>query len=325
MLADLIAALVRANLFTGLVVLVILALRIPARRYLGPHTAYVLWLAAPLAFISCLIPGAEAETDAAAAAAAAAASGPIFRALPPTVPLSAVAAVWLVGVTISVGLVVLGQLRFLARARAGQAGPAVVGVICPRCVTPGDFRDTFTEPERALIRAHERAHIDRNDPKVNAAITAAQALCWFNPLVHVAAYYARLDQEFACDATVMSGRSRQRRLYAQTMLKTQMAAAHVPLGCHWIAAPHPLETRIALLKAPAVGDIRRLTGAWIAAGAAMVSAYATWAAQPASPPRPHFVQAIYTLPAAPMRAGWVVIRLTPDQLAALPQPKASAK
>lgn len=325
MLADVFTALVRANLFTGLVILTILALRIPTRRYLGPHAAYLLWLAAPLAFISCLIPGAEAETAAAAAAAAAAASGPIIRALPPAVPLSAVAVVWLVGMGVAVGLAVLGQLRFLARARAGQAGPAVVGVICPRYVTPGDFAETFTEAERALIRAHERAHIDRNDPKVNAAITAAQILCWFNPLVHIAGYYARLDQEFACDATVMSGRSRQRRLYAQTMLKTQMVSQPLPLGCHWIAAPHPLETRIALLKQPAVGDIRRLTGGWIAAGLALAWGYAAWAAQPATPPRPHFVQTIYTLPAAPMRAGWVMIRMSPEQLAALPQPKTTAK
>jgi beta-lactamase regulating signal transducer with metallopeptidase domain len=325
MLADLIAGFVRANAFAGLTILLILALRVPTRRYLGPHTAYILWLAAPLAFISCLIPGAEAETADAAAAATAAAIGPITRALPAAAPLSAVVLFWLAGVALAVGLVVLGQLRFLARARAGQAGPAVVGVICPRYVTPSDFADTFTDPERALIRAHERAHIDRNDPKVNAAITAAQAICWFNPLVHVAAYYARLDQELACDATVMSGRSRQRRLYAQTMLKTQMASAHVPLGCHWIAAPHPLETRIALLKAPAVGDIRRLTGAWVAAGLAVAWSYAAWVTQPPSPPRPHFVQEVFNLPAAPMRAGWVMIRLSSEQLAALPQPRTSAK
>lgn len=325
MLADILTALVRANLLAGVAILAILALRVPVRRYLGPHAAYLLWLAAPLVFISCLLPGAEAETEAAAAAAAAAASGPIIRALPASIPLSAVAAVWLIGLAVATGLVVLGQLRFLARARAGRAGPAVVGVICPRYITPSDFADTFSAPERALIRAHERAHIDRDDPKVNAFITAAQALCWFNPLVHIGAYYARLDQEFACDATVMSGRSRQRRLYAQTMLKTQMASQPLPLGCHWIAAPHPLETRIALLKAPVVGDIRRLTGAWIAAGLALAWGYAAWAAQPVSPPRAHFVQTVYTLPAAPMRGGWVMIRLSPAQLAALPQPKASAK
>lgn len=320
MLVDILSGFVRANLFAGLTILAILALRIPARRYLGPHTAYILWLAAPLAFVSCLIPGAEAQTEAAAVGA-----GAIFRTLPASVPLPAVTLVWLAGIAIATGLVVVGQLRFLARARAGRAGPAVVGVICPRYVTPQDFADTFSAPERALIRAHERAHIDRDDPKVNAAITAAQALCWFNPLVHIAAYYARLDQELACDATVMSGRSRQRRLYAQTMLKTQMASQPLPLGCHWIAAPHPLETRIALLKQPAVGDIRRLGGAWVAAGLAMAWGYAAWAAQPVSPPRAHFVQAVYSRSPALERSGMVMIRLSPAELAALPQPRASAK
>lgn len=311
MLADLLSNIVRANLFAGLTILIVLALRIPARRFLGPHTAYVLWLAAPLAFLSCLVPGAEAETEAAAKAA----SGAILRALPETLPLPLLTTVWLVGIAAAVGLVVLGQLRFLARARAGQAGPAVVGVICPRYVTPSNFAETFSDAERALIRAHERAHIDRGDPKVNAFITAAQALCWFNPLVHVAAYYARLDQELACDATVMAGRSRQRRLYAQTMLKAQIAPAPLPLGCHWIAAPHPLETRIALLKQPAVDDARRMAGAWAAAILAVAWGYAAWSAQPASPPRPHFVQPIFTESATHLRPGIVMIRLTPGQVA----------
>ncbi len=315
MLTDLLTGFVRANLLVALTILIVLALRIPVRRLLGPHSAYLLWLAAPLAFISCLIPAAEAESEAAALAAAQAASGPILRALPSTVPLSALTAVWLAGVGLAVAFVVFGQLRFLARARAGQAGPAVVGVICPRYVTPSNFAETFNDAERALIRAHERAHIDRGDPKVNAAITAAQALCWFNPLVHVAAYYARLDQELACDATVMSGRSRQRRLYAETMLKAQIAPAPLPLGCHWIAAPHPLETRIAHLKQPAVGDVRRLAGAWATALLAVGWGYAAWSAQPASPPRPHFVQPIFTESGTHLRSGVVMIRLSPGQVA----------
>jgi beta-lactamase regulating signal transducer with metallopeptidase domain len=320
MLADITTAFVRANLFTGMAILVILALRIPTRRYLGPHAAYLLWLAAPLAFIASLIPGAEAET---AAAAAAAAARPIAGALPAAVPVAVLGAAWLGGATLAAGLVLFGQLRFLAHARAGRAGPAVVGVICPRYVTPSDFADTFSDAERALIRAHERAHIDRDDPKVNAFITAAQIICWFHPLIHVAAWYARLDQELACDATVMAGRSRQRRLYAQTMLKAQMTSTPLPLGCQWIAGVHPLETRIALLKAPAMGDFRRLAGGWIAGGMALAAGYAAWAAQPPIPPRPHFVQAIYTLPAAKERADWVMIRLSAEQLAALPQPKTS--
>ena len=99
------------------------------------------------------------------------------------------------------------------------------------------------------------------------------------------------------------------------MLKAQIAPATLPLGCHWIAAPHPLETRIANLKQPAVGDIRRLAGAWATALLAIGWGYAAWAAQPASPPRPHFVQTIFTESGTHLRSGVVMIRLSPSQVA----------
>lgn len=314
MIADLLTAFARANLFGGLAVLGVLALRLPARRRLGPHVAYALWLAAPLAFLATLIPGAEAET-------AAQAGRPLTAALPPAISDTTLAIVWLVGAVLAAALVILSQLRFLAHARAGRAGPAVVGVICPRLVTPRDFQDNFTPPERALIRAHERAHIERNDPKVNALVTAAQVLCWFNPLVHIGATVARLDQELACDATVMATRFRDRRLYAQTMLKTQLGGVALPLGCHWLAGAHPLETRIGLLKAPPVGYVRQTAGAWGALALAVATGYAAWAAQPPVAPRPHFVQSVYTLTPKQERAGLVMISMTREQVAALPQPR----
>ncbi|HEX5378989.1 MAG TPA: M56 family metallopeptidase [Phenylobacterium sp.] len=313
MMSDLFDSFVRANLFGGLAVAGVLALRLPARRFLGPHNAYALWLAVPLAFLASFLPGVEAETAAQAAA-------PLTAALPPAISTAELAAVWTAGAALAAAAVAIGQMRFLARARAGRAGPAVVGVICPRLVTPADFQDNFTAAERALIRAHERAHIDRNDPKVNAAVTAAQALCWFNPLAHVGAHFARLDQELACDATVMATRSRDRRLYAETMLKTQMASSPLPLGCHWLAGRHPLEVRIGLLKRPAVPHLRRLAGAWGAAGLALATGYAAWAAQPPAPPRPHFVQSLYTLDPAEPRTSVMMIRLSPEEAAALPRP-----
>ncbi len=313
MLADLVSAFVRANGFAGLAILLVLAIRIPARRFLGAQAAYALWLAAPLAFLASFVPGSEAPSAAEAAA-------PLTAALPAALPLAVLAMVWLGGVALAASLVVLGQLRFLARARSGLAGPAVVGVISPRLVTPANLRDTFTDAECALIRAHERAHIDRNDPRTNALIATAQVLCWFNPLVHLAAWYARLDQELACDATVMATRSRDRKLYAQTMLKTQLAAGPaLPLGCHWLAGAHPLETRIGHLKYPAVAPARQTAGAAAALTLALGAAYLAWASQPPTPPRAHFVQSIYTLPDTQPAA--VMISMTREQIAALPQPR----
>lgn len=304
-----------ANAQAGLAIAAVLILRRPVRTLFGAQTAYALWAVAPLVFAAGMVPAAEAERGTAMAAHAIA---PALRLHPPQI----LAWIWVSGLVMAAGLMVWGQLRFLARARRGQAGPAVVGVITPRLVTPADFQATYSEAERALIRAHERAHIDRDDPKANALVAFVQCLCWFNPLVHAAAYFVRLDQELACDATVMATRSRQRRLYAETMLKTQIGGAPLPLGCHWLAGAHPLEARIAALARPAVADGRQQAGGWGATAVVVLAAYGVWAAKPPAPPRVHFEQAVYDRTLAPLPGqGIVMIRLSAIEASALPQPR----
>ena len=88
-----------------------------------------------------------------------------------------------------------------------------------------------------MILAHENAHLRAGDARINAVAAAALCACWFNPLVHMAVYLMRLDQELACDAAVLDRFPRARRLYAEVLLKTQLAAQPLPFGCHWPAAP----------------------------------------------------------------------------------------
>lgn len=315
--SELFADFLWANAQAGLAILAVLILRRPVRSLFGAQTAYALWAVAPLVFAAGMVPAAEAE-GATAALMAARVIAPPLRLHPPEI----LAWIWVGGMVMAAGGLALGQMRFLARARRGQAGPAVVGVITPRLVTPADFQTTYSEAERALIRAHERAHIDRDDPKANALVAFAQCLCWFNPLVHVAAYFVRLDQELACDATVMATRSRQRRLYAETMLKTQLGGTPLPLGCHWLAGAHPLEVRIAVLARPALADGRQQAGAWGATAMVVLAAYGVWAAKPPAPPRVHFEQAVYDRTLAPLPGqGIVMIRLSAVEASALPQPR----
>ena len=278
-MTDLIADLLRANLAASLAIAFVFAIRLPARRMFGAEIAYRLWLVAPLAFAASLIPAAEAPTGT---------PGP---SLPLPVPLmqpgavSFTAEIWMAGALAILALMVFGQWRFLQRAKVGQAGPAVVGVIAPRVVTPADHETRFSPEERALVRAHERAHIDRGDPKTNAWVALFQGVNWFNPLVHIAAYHLRLDQELACDATVMARRPGDRRLYAQTMLKTQLAATPLPFGCYWPApSRHPLEARVAMLKQARPSQTKALAGFWIVLGLSAAAGVGAWAAQPPAPP-----------------------------------------
>jgi beta-lactamase regulating signal transducer with metallopeptidase domain len=136
----------------------------------------------------------------------------------------------------------------MAQVRVGRGGPAVVGLIWPRIVLPAD-EDGYSAEERELIRAHERAHVARRDPRAAALASLTQCVCWFNPVMHVAAYLLRLDQELACDAAVTLRRPWARALYARTLLKTQLGGSPLPFACAWRAwGQHPLELRIAQLK-----------------------------------------------------------------------------
>lgn len=64
-MTDLIAGLLRANVAASLAILLVFAIRLPARHLFGAEIAYRLWLVAPLAFGASLIPATEAPAGAA--------------------------------------------------------------------------------------------------------------------------------------------------------------------------------------------------------------------------------------------------------------------
>lgn len=234
--AGLVAGGLLLNLAAAGAVLAVAAARLPAQRFLGPAAAYGLWrLVAAATVVAGLGVFFLGDMDAPSAAARLAAAAPWLGWLAP---------LWAAG---AVGLALLfaaAQLRFARDAARGAAGPAVVGVIAPRIVLPAD--DRYSDHERELVRAHERAHIGRKDPRGAAWAALFQCLAWFNPAAHLAAWLMRLDQELACDAAVILRHPGARAAYGRALLKTQLAGRPLPLGCYW--GQHPLETRIAALK-----------------------------------------------------------------------------
>jgi beta-lactamase regulating signal transducer with metallopeptidase domain len=275
MLNDICAALLRANLLAGATVLAVIAVRLPARRLFGAEVAYWLWLVPVLVAAGALIPAGNVAAHAPAQAT-------VIGSLVAPAPGLLLAA-WAVGMAAAAGLLWQAQARFQRLARAGKVGPAVVGVIAPRIVMPADD-GRYTPEERALIRAHEREHIARRDPQARAWMAVLQCVAWFNPLAHIAAHLARLDQELACDAAVLRRHSRERGPYARALLKTQLAATPLPFGCYWPArGRHPLEVRVALLKAKP--RPLELAGAVLIGMAAVSAAAAAWATQPPKAPR----------------------------------------
>ncbi len=282
---EVLIVLVHFNLAAAAAILVVLAARSEVRQRFGAEVAYRLWIVVPIAALAALVPPAEATRIIPPG------DGPhfdpIWAATQSLVeaPAGKILSLWFAGAALAVAILALRQLRFLALARQGLAGPAVAGVLAPRVIMPADAEAQFTPEERTLIRAHERAHIDRGDPQTNGLIALAQCLFWFNPLVHLAAHTARLDQELACDAQVLAHRSGQRRRYAETLLKTQLGAVAAPLGCHWLAGPasHPLEQRIQALRQSTPDFQRQDRGAIALLCALAIAAFGAWRAQPFAP------------------------------------------
>jgi hypothetical protein len=134
---------------------------------------------------------------------------------------------------------------------------------------------------------------------------------WFNPAAHLLAHHLRIDQEFACDAQVVAAHPTARRSYAQAMLKAQLAARPLPMGCYWPAASaHPLAQRVRLLSDRAPSQGRRRLGVAVMAMLGVAGAWSAWAARPVET---RFVPIAATAP----HAGWTTASIAGDRSAAL--------
>jgi beta-lactamase regulating signal transducer with metallopeptidase domain len=281
-MAEMLAILLRMNLALAVAVAGVMVLRLPARRLFGARIAYGLWILPPLAALAMLVPARMVTVRLAATAMEAAEPALPSVATPAIAPFDVqplLVGLWLAGVVASLAWQTWRQVQFARAARAGRAGPAVVGLLRPRVVTPDDFAQRYTPREREIVLAHERAHLERGDPQVNAALALLICVNWFNPAAHLMSRWLKIDQELACDARVVAAHPKARKAYAEAMLKTQLAARPLPLGCHW--SSHPLAERVRLLTRPAPSRGRRRVGAGLIVLLGLAGAVATWAARPA--------------------------------------------
>jgi beta-lactamase regulating signal transducer with metallopeptidase domain len=292
MASEVLHALVRANLVGGAAALAMLALRGPLRKRIGPNAVYALWMAVPASGLASLLP-ARTVTRVLSGAG----NGLVYLAPPDVRPAfdwtSLFVAIWLIGAVVAFAWLAWRQMRFLrtigrleARGDILQAsqpnvGPAVIGLIRPRILIPGDFETRFSAKEREVILAHERVHLARGDSRINGAVLAFQGLCWFNPLAYLAARALRLDQELACDATVMGRHPKARRSYAEAMLKSQVDAMALPVGCAWQAkGGSALSRRLTMLAAPPLSERQLARGVVIVVLLTSGAGVAAWSAQP---------------------------------------------
>ena len=254
-------------------IVLVLALRRPLRRAFGVGVAYAAWLLVPAALLASVLPAPVAQLAPAPLAQVLVmpAQWMVVRAAPAVAWLDwrwGLVAMWSLG-AVACGLWMWRvQSRFrrsvtplvphagVWRSQAARAGlPATLGLWRPQVVLPADFDTRFNAEQRALVLAHEQAHIARGDLRSNFVAAVLRCLFWFNPLFHIAVLRMRNDQELACDADVLARQPHARRCYGDALLQVQLVMQASPLGCHF-GFGHPLKERITMLAKP-VSTTRR--------------------------------------------------------------------
>jgi beta-lactamase regulating signal transducer with metallopeptidase domain len=227
---------------------------------------------------------------------------------------SALLAIWLVGVAINLGGLLLGFWRlhrvaaraavvhdglWVERARSLAAlfalrrpvrllqsdQPALLvtwGFFAPKVMLPADA-SSWADDRIHVVLAHELAHIRRSDWVIQIASELLRIVYWFNPLMWLASARLRLESERACDDAVVnlgvSGRD-----YATHLLEVARqfgGARHSAFPAVAIAPrPSTLERRVSamlntrLSRGPVSGPARLATLATLLAVALPVALFA---------------------------------------------------
>ena len=229
---------------TALMVLV-LVVRAPVRRSVGPRLGYALWALPAIRMMLPPLPTTMVPGLPVAGAATRGMSvlfvGPRGAMGTPEVPnLSALdqslLAVWLLGAVAVFATYAVRHWLFCRRLRATSAafgqvgdipiiaadvdGPLAFGVFRRFIVVPRGFAQSFRADERDLALAHEHAHHRRGDLLANWASLVVLAVHWWNPVAWVAIRAFREDQECAADAHVLADRAPGAvALYARVLVK----------------------------------------------------------------------------------------------------------
>ena len=79
----------------------------------------------------------------------------------------------------------------------------------------------YTNDELHLILKHEIVHIGRDDASTKFFMVFCSAICWFNPLMWIAAKSSATDMELSCDETVLlDADEKTKEEYARLVLET---------------------------------------------------------------------------------------------------------
>lgn len=291
-MTELLNALLQASVWLSVAVLVLAAIRPVLLRLGGAALAYRGWWLLPMLLVVPYLPlpNLPITGSAPVKGVAAALRAPDMSADTPVWPLLLFAA-WLAGALAMATASWRAQRRFeraLGRLQPrvdgswqaqGDPGlPALVGLWRPRVVIGPDFEQRFSPAEQDLILRHEHSHRRHGDPWANAALAVLRCVFWFHPLLPWTVRRLLRDQELACDARTVDPHPALRRLYANALLKAQLAHPVAPMACHWRSQPM-LKERIAMLKQHKRKALPWLSGQVLVVGLCVGLGGIAWAGQ----------------------------------------------
>lgn len=160
--------------------------------------------------------------------------------------------IWLVGVILLMGRLVVGFCALCWQLRGSQAvsswpvwwllqecktangiqlpiallesphitSPCILGLSSPKLVLPWGTTSKLSREELRDVFLHELAHIKRSDLPLLWLVETVRALHWFNPIVWYICHRMDQDREEACDEMALDqSEPNHRRAYGSTLLK----------------------------------------------------------------------------------------------------------
>jgi bla regulator protein BlaR1 len=108
--------------------------------------------------------------------------------------------------------------------------PGIFGIVRPVLLWPDAMKGQVTEAHIESIVEHELCHVRRRDNLTAMLHMFVEALFWFHPFVWWIGGRLVEDRERACDEAVVDS-GRERRVYAESILKVCEFCAESPLPC----------------------------------------------------------------------------------------------
>ena len=343
---------VETTLGVTALVLLVLVLRRPVAKRFGAGAAYALWAVPLIRLVLPPLPGAwsimpaRAASDTAAPLLAETVTQPSLSIslhtevargelsalptlTPPAAPMPvdivttgsfnwplAIAAIWLFGAVLALGLTLYRHHRFMQvvdaevepasdtlqemscelAAEIGlkrhvrvcesfiSSGPMVTGLVRPTILLPVWFEADYSAREQRAAIAHELTHVKRRDLWALQFAYVATALQWFNPLAHWALRAFRSDQEAACDADVLRRTSMSPREYGSTLVKAARLshAGDRRMMAAGLPLTHAIKDRLVLMQSPAPSLRKKLLGGGLMSVVGACAIMATASAHPPS-------------------------------------------